>query len=608
MSFKIFSLQLLGKIKPVEVIEKKRKSLSDDFSEYLKVESSEELKKYLELDSRINAGEFKKKKAEIDALQFKGSKEYNQLQEFEKLKKSTPIKKYFKVEGSSDLKRFEGLKNSEKLNEYDKLLDYMKEGQFAKERDEIKKQVFKGSVEEKHWNDFKKLDKSAGIKAYKELHGSAAILKHEEFSKSEKLHRLLQLRNTPEMDKEQKAELKKLSKDLEIKAYFKFEKSKKLKLYHETAGSHELKRYQELKDYVENDDFKKREQFLKDKKKFEKSEAFQKQSRFKQLAADNDVKFYLKYEKSSLYKNYVNVIDSFDLKRYRELEELIASDEFKQRKAYLEDKKKWEKTEEFARLQEYEQMKKLPHLLKYFKYKGSDAFRFLTEWEVTFEDNFSQTKLDSEKWETSSFIANKMLGDNYSLAGDLQAYTSGDNIKVGQKLTIEIKKEKKTGKVWNPSAGFVPTELEYTSGMVSTWKSFWQEDGIVEAKIKFNPVKQVVNSFYLSGEQNMPHLNLLEMGLKNRVGVSTLNLSGKAEVNGADISNLKKDKWYIFAVEKQGKNFSWKINDTEIFSADTSELDNNLHLNASGLVIDEIPSSKLPVSFEIEWVKCYRKK
>lgn len=608
MSFKIFSLQLLGKIKPVEVIEKNRKNLLDDFNEYLKVEASGELEKYLKLESRINAGEFKQKKAEIEALQFKGSKEYNQLQEFEKLKKSATLKKYFKVEGSSDFKRYESLKNAEKLKEYDKLLEYMKEGQFVKDRDKIKKQVFKGSVEEKHLIDFKKLDKSAGIKAYKELHDSEILRKHLEFAKSEKLHKLLQLRNASDLDKEKKSELKKLGSDAEIKSYFRFEKSKKLKLYHETAASHDLKRYYELKEYVEIDEFKKREQFLKDKKKFEKSEAYKKQSKFKELAADNDVKFYLKYEKSALYKNYVNVIDSFDLKRYRELEEIIASEEFKQRKAYLEDKKKWEKTDEFAQLQEFEQMKKLPHLVKYFKYKGSDAFRFFTEWDVTFEDNFSQPKLDTEKWQTTGFLANKMLGDNYSLAGDLNAYTNGENIKAGQKLSIEIKKEKKTGKVWNPAAGFIPTEMEYTSGIVSSWNSFWQEDGLFEAKIKYNPVKQVVNSFFLSGEQNVPRVNLLEMGNKNRVGISTLNSSGKAEVNGTDISNLKKDKWYIFAVEKQGNNFTWKINDTEIYAADTSVMDSKLHLNASGLVIDEIPAAQLPASFEIEWVKCYRKK
>jgi len=81
MSFKIFSLQLLGKLKPVETIEKQRKILQDDFIEFQKVDSSDELGKYLALEKEINSEDFKKKKTEIEALQFKDSKEFNQLKE-----------------------------------------------------------------------------------------------------------------------------------------------------------------------------------------------------------------------------------------------------------------------------------------------------------------------------------------------------------------------------------------------------------------------------------------------------------------------------------------------------------------------------------------------
>lgn len=607
MSFKIFSLQLLGKIKPVETIEAQRKQLLDDYNEFEQIEHSDELKKFLELETFIGSQEFKKKKAEIEALQFKGSKEFNQLAELEKLKKASTIKNYFKVAGSNDLKRFEGLKKSDKLNEYDNLLEYIKEGQFEKDKSDIKKQVFKGSVEEKHWNDFQKLDKSAAIKAYKELHESAELKKHKIFSESEKLKEFVQLLNLPDKDKQKNKELKSLQRDHEIKSYFKFEKSKKLKLYHEIAGSHDLKRYYELKEFVEKDEFKKRESFLKDNKKFEKSEAFKKYSRFKQLVADADVKFLLKFEKSRLYKNYLNVVDSFDLKRYHELVEIVSSEEFKQRKIYLEDKKKWEKTEEFAQLQEFTAMKKLPHLVKYFKYKGTTVFDFFRNWEVAFSDNFSEAKIDTGKWSFISASADKMVGDNFALAGDLHVFTQGNNIKTGKRLTIEVRKEKASGKVWKMPAGFVPAEFDYTSGLISTWNSFEMEDGIIEAKIKFNQVRQVVSSFYLAGSQDLPRINLVEMGVKNRVGVLTLN-SNKAHVEGLDISNLKNGLWYIFGIEKKGSNYTWKINGTEVFSLSYSSVKDKLHLNASSLVVEEISASQLPSAFEIEWVKCWRKK
>lgn len=608
MSFKIFSLQLLGKIKSVESIENQRKMLQSDYDEFLSVESSDELQEYLDLEKFVNSDEFKKKKTEIEALQFKGSTEFNQLEELNKLKKSSKIKKYFKIAGASDLEKFNKLKDSEKLKEYDQLLEYVKEGAFQKEKKEIKSNVFKGSVEEKHWLDFKKLNKSAGIKAFKELNGSQQLKKHEAFASSDKLKTFVELRNAPEKDKEKQKELKKLSRDSEIKAYFKYEKSKKLRLYHETVGSHDLKKYNELKEYIEKDEYKKREAFLKDRKKFEKSEAFSKFQKYKTLVADSEIKFLLKFEKSSLYKNYLDVNDSFDLKRYKELDEITKSKEFLERKLYLEDKKKWEKTVEFEKQQKFLKMKELPHLTKYFKYKGGDTFSFFTKWEVAFEDDFSATTLDPEKWSNVGFVAEKLLGDNYSMPGDLHVYNKGKNIKTGNKLSLSVKKEKAAGKVWQMPAGFIPVEFDYTSDLVSSGKSFWQEDGIFEAKIKFNPVKEVVSSFYLAGDKSTPRINLLEMGTKNNVGVSTLNGSGKVENSGLDISNLKSGKSYIFTVEKEGATITWKINEKEVLSAQDSSMNFPLHLNVNSLVVDEVPGSKLPASFEIAWVKCYRKR
>ena len=607
MSFKIFTLQLLGKIKPVEIIEKQRKTLFNDYAEFLNVESSEELQKFLALEKEINSDEFKKKKAEIEALNFKGSKEFNQLKEFSTLQKKGSIKKYFKVADSSDLARYNKLKSSDKIDEYYKLQEYVKEGQFEKDKKEILSQVFKGSVEEKHFIDFKKLDKSAGIKVYRELHNSEILKKHVTFANSEKLKNFIQLGNAPDKDKEKLKEWKRLKNDSEIKNYFKFEKSRKLKFFRETADSHNLKQYFELKTFVESDEYKKREAFLKDTKKFENSVANKKFTRFKQLKADEDVKFFLKFEKSALYKNYLDVAESFDLKRYNELNEIISSNEFKNRKAYLEDKKKWEKTEEFARQQQYLEMKKIPHLVKYFKNKGTTVFKFFEDWKVVFEDDFSKGGLDQEKWSSKSYLAEKLLGDNYSLAGDNHIFTNGKNLKTNGKLSIEVRKEKTPGKVWKMPAGFIPVELDYSTGIISSWKNFWIEDGIIEAKIKFNPVGQIVSSFYLAGEQNMPRVNLLEMGTKNRLGIMNVNSAGKADVNGMDISNLKKGNWYIVSLEKSRNNFTWKINEAEILSIQNQDLKGKLHINASSIVVNEVPGSVLPATFDIEWVKCYQK-
>ena len=478
MSFRIFSLQLLGKLKPVEKIERQRAALENNYKEFLRVEKSEELAAFLKMEEWLNSAEFKKKKEEIESLQFKGSSESKQLEEFKKLEKSKRLKKYFSLVDSSNLKRFNGLEDSAKLKEYEDLLKYMR-SKFKTER--------KG-------------------------------------------------------------------------------------------------------------------------KDFKNSEAYQKQKRYKNLAADPDVKFYFRFKKSGLYKNYLTVKDASDLKRFNELKTITLSKEFLDRKAYLEDKKKWEKTDGFAQQQKYLEMKKLPHLVNYFKYKNSTDFDFLRKWQVAFEDDFSSSDLQTEKWSVCSYWAEKTLGSNFSLPGDLQVFTEGNNLKTNGKLAIEVRKEKLFGKMWKMSSGFIRVEYDYSSGIVSTGNSFWMEDGIIEAKIKFHPVKEVVSSFFLIGEKNTPRVNLLEMGVKNRLGISGINSNGKVEWQGLDISNLKRGQSYIFALEKAGNTFTWKINETEVLKIEKPELNTSLHLNASSLVVYDITSTNLPARFEIDWVKCFKKK
>ncbi|MDB4583120.1 hypothetical protein N9164_08210 [Draconibacterium sp.] len=442
-------------------------------------------------------------------------------------------------------------------------------------------------------------------KEYKEF------LKVEE---SEELQRYLKLEkwiNSNEF-KKKKAEIQALKfktsdEYSELKEYQKLKRSSKIKKYLKVEGSRELMRFDALKSSALIDEFKKLKVFV-DSNKFEKVEANEKQYRYKQLTAGDDIKFFLKFEKTSLYKNYLNVKDSLDLKRYMVLEKVTKTKEFVERRAFLEDKKRWFKTKEYAQEQEFLKMKAQPEFKNYFKHKGTTNFDKFKEWEVAFEDNFSSSKLDSEKWSNVGLVAEKTLGDNYSLPGDLHVLTGGKNVQTGGKLTVSVKKEKAKGKVWQMPAGFVPAEFDYTSDLVTTGKSFWLDDGIVEAKIKFNPLKEVVSSLYLCGENNTTRINLLEMGTQNNVGVLTLNGSGKIKNEGFDISKLKKGQSYIFTLKKTGSLLKWKINDTEVFSLQNPSLNFPLHINASSMVIYDLPGANKPVNFEINWVRCYRKR
>ncbi len=608
MSFKIFSYQLFGKIKPVEKLESSRYSLKKDYVQYTDVENSDELKEFLELEKLVISDVFKNKKAEIKSLRFKGSDEESLLKEYETLKNSSQLKKYFKVKDSSDLKKYETLEKSEKVREYRELTDFMENGSFTSAKDDLARQVYKGSDEEEQEKEYKKLQKSPLIKTFLELNNSEIIRRHESTANSEKLKKFNELSDLPDKDKEKIKELKRLQSDRDIKSYFKFERSSKLSRFREALDSYDLKRFRELKSVVESDDFRQRVKFLKDKKKFEKSEAYKKFKRLKDLSASDDLKFFLKYRKSSLLKNYYDTEDADILKRFFELKDLTSTEDFIKRKTWLDDPKKWEKSVEYGQEQKYHEMKKRPHLIKYFEYKGTDKFDFFKDWEISFEDEFNKEDINHDKWSPLSLWAGKMTGRNFAMPGDLHLCTNGENIKGGGKLTVETRKEKVEGLVWNAAVGFIPSEFNYTSGLASTGKSFWQKDGIYEAKIKFQPVKEVVSSFILQGEHNSPRIHLLEMGLKNRIGISHSGSKGKLVMEGLDISNLKKGKWYIFTLHKEGSSLIWKINDTEVLKLEKPELDFMYHINLFSIVVDDIPRSLLPVRFQVDWVRCYRKK
>lgn len=607
MSFRIFTLQLFGKLKPVEKIETERARLEKNYQAFLEAEKSEKLKKFQELESWVTSDGFRRRKQEIEAQVFKGSEEYNQLKELETLKKSAAIRRYFTVSGSAELKRFEAIHASEKLKEYYALKEFTENGEFTNLKREAEGQRFSGSAEEKRLHEFEQLQKNKALKAFLALQHSAELKKHEQFAASEKLRRFLELKNTAVHEKPLRKEFEQLKRDPEIKSYFRFENSRELKYYHEMKGNHLPERFGELQQETSSEAFGRRVAFLKDKKKFEKSEAWQKYLRYKTLLADADLKFYLKYKNSALYRNYLDVKDSFQLQRYNELLQLTASEAFLKRKAYLEDSKKWEKSEEYASLQNYQQLKKDPQVELYYKYCKSSEFDFLKTWEVTFFDGFQGSKTDDGKWIANTYWADRLLGEPFSQPGDLQGYSGGKNTVVRNgNLTIEVRREKRMGKRWQLPAGLVPTEFAYSSDTLSTAKSFSQREGIFEAKIRFAPVKEVVSSCHLLGEKVSPQVTLLEMGAKNRAGIHSFN-NGQAAFSGVDLSGLKSDRFYIFRLEWEGSQLRWKINDCLVHEQTVAGFDEPAHLNLTSLVVKEVPSSKLPAAFEVAWIKCYRK-
>jgi hypothetical protein len=479
------------------------------------------------------------------------------------------IKPTEKIEASrlalwNDYQEFLKVESSDELKQYLELEELSGSGVFSQKKKEVEAIGFKGSKENGQLREYNKLAGSKRIKSYLETVKSGELKRFETFKASKKL-----------------AEFEELKK-------------------YATGGPYQ-KEKQDFRDKVKNTPKKERHSLV-----FSNTESFKKYNVYTQLKADEDIRFFVGFEKSKPYKNYLEVKDSADLKKYSELKGITESEAFVKQKAYLEDKNKWEKTEEYAQEQKYFALKKLPHFVKYLKYKGGKEFDFFKTWDLVFDDHFE--KLDENKWSALNYWAEKLVGENFSQPGDLQCFNGAKNIGTGKNgLTIRVKNEKAKGKFWNPAAGFTPADFQYTSGQICTGDRFRIEGGIIEAKIKFNPVSETVSIFYLLGDKPSPQLTVFEMGTKNRLGM-LVSKDGKTEFSGVSISNLSTGKYYIFSLEKTAGQLAWKINGVTLFEMSANDASMPMFLNFSSIVVGEVPPSKLPASFEVEWVRCYTKK
>ena len=431
----------------------------------------------------------------------------------------------------------------------------------------------------------------------REYHELDVLIKSATFKQKKKELQNLTLKGSKE--EAQLNELKKLGRNSRLQKYYSTVKSEELKRFERVSGSEMMGKYKELKTLVE------RHSLAALKKMDKQSKEFALYTEFLSLRDSADLTFFRNFRKSSAYRNYELMLESPERKRFEELQKITVTDEFKARVAYLEDKHKWEKTEEFAKEKRHEELLKLPQLANYLKYKHSTAFDFFKKWQLVFEDRFESGKLDAQKWMTQSHWASKTLGQNFSQIGDLHAFTDGKNVSVdGKSLKIEVRKEKADGMQWRIPFGFVEQEFGYTSGIVSTAGVEWWKHGILEAKVKYAPSQNLVDALYLLGEESTPQVNLVEMGVKNRLGLLSKSADG---MNAAceSISGLKEGEFYIFSLEWTAHSLVWKINGREMLTLNQNVPAFKMHLNAASIVVAE-PTGSLPHRFEIDWVRFYQ--
>ena len=399
-----------------------------------------------------------------------------------------------------------------------------------------------------------------------------------------------------------------LKKSKTIRAYFKYQQSGKLEQLDEIEKSGKLEKLEELEKEVTSTKFNSKKEDLKGEDAYDGSPESQLEEEYNRLLKDADLKRYDKIKNTTKYKRYIETHESKKLETYFKLEELVNSKEFQDFKAEKEDTERYKQSDEYKLQQRYEAAMAQDMAKKYFGLKDSSKFDDLKNFELTFYDDFDNKTLDPDKWINNYFWGKALMNESYSLASDKHFITNGNNIEIKDSICrIVTKKEKATGKSWDPRIGFYPREFDYTSGLISTGESFRQKTGRFQAKVRLNNLTPVTNAFWMVSEKMLPQIDVFKTGNKNKISIASHwgkdNKSNLAKFGGSKFAN----DFFIFTLEWTPEKLIWKINDI-VVKEQTSDIptDPMYLIFSSGLQVDP-QDNALPSTMEIDWVKCYHK-
>ncbi|WP_321515030.1 family 16 glycosylhydrolase [Marinifilum fragile] len=441
------------------------------------------------------------------------------------------------------------------------------------------------------FEEFEQFSKSDELKQFNELE---LLVLSDEFKRNKKMIESKSFKRS-ELYQEERA-FKKYQQSKKFKTYFRLKDSSELSTFNLVEESKDLERFKELEALMKSS-------------KLNKKENAEEISEYKRLKSSARLKEYFKFKKSKALKIYNEVDKSSDLQKYYQLEERISSEEFKEEKAFLLDKKRFEKTEDFKKLQEYNSLKSSEKFVKHFKLKDKNPFEEIKKWELTFAEEFDTGNLDTNKWITRYYWGDKLMDKGYSLDSDLHTFTDGENVKVsGSSACLLAKKESKEGLVWNPKLGFVPKSFDYTSAIINTGDSFRQKFGRFEAKIKVKNPAQVQNSFWMVADKSLPHIDIFKTFNGGKImnanfwGSENSPQKSEFKVKGIDLSK----GYFIYSLDWSANELVWKINDVPVKTQTTGIPQDPMYLNFS-LAVKEARND-LNAEMEIDWIRCYQRK
>lgn len=132
--------------------------------------------------------------------------------------------------------------------------------------------------------------------------------------------------------------------------------------------SKELAEYTELDGIIHTAEFDQRKKQIISQK-YAGTDEYRKEKQYLNLAKDHEIRNYYKIKLSLQLKNLEEFEVSDELKKYHKLEKFLASDDYKSVKKYmaLSPRQKFEQTELFKNLQQYDKQRKSPRIKNYYK-------------------------------------------------------------------------------------------------------------------------------------------------------------------------------------------------------------------------------------------------
>jgi len=306
---------------------------------------------------------------------------------------------------------------------------------------------------------------------------------------------------------------------------------------------------------------------------------------------------------------YKEFEQSDKLKKFLELEKEIKSSDFALRKKKIK-KNDYPDSPEYHKEIEYDTLKKSEEFVWYFKTKKKYPFKEIEKWDLTFEEPFSKSSLDKTKWMTHYIGGDKGIGGSYVFPDDKSFIKDEGNFEVyDNKARIVTKAEKAEGLEWNIDHGFLKKEYDFTSGLISTSKSFRQKYGIFTAKVKMAP-GGVTQAFWMVGDAMLPHIDVAKFDRgklfcdyfwpsRNNEPHQSVSKTGGSRYAG---------EFYIYTLEWSPNKLIWKING-KTFKTQTSGVpQEEMYINFSTNLKEGAPEDGIPSAMEIDWIRVYKLK